>query len=392
MSLVLASVGQFWKRAMGFVLGRWRINPPYFLSDIYTVLLVASSCLKHIPISNKLRLVFDPQRIGLPLKYKRSIKREVKRPHPHYPEIRQMRRLLVKLVQALSDGLRLQIDSRVTVNFVDIGRVLTGRCESVVEPRYGKKESHGCVDKLGKLWDMKCDTEHLEGLNWDLTVFESEEPNMYYVGNGKIVIHTQILNSYTEEELVAFLAHEVGHGVAMHPEGHPFLPLLALIGLIPCTSGFWCCAIFVRLCDLLLYSCRRMELEAHYIGLMLMAAAGYDPRLVPHVLQKLPHNDDDKYYLDTTHPSAGRIVEMVSQDTVMDRALKIYEQVQTGSRSIELECPAAEVEAWWEPSTVKEAFNRGVNNRQFDWGLASDVCFTRLRSAFRILLIYLNLY
>ncbi|GER25316.1 peptidase family M48 family protein [Striga asiatica] len=150
----------------------------------------------------------------------RLIKREVRRPHPHYPEARHMQRF-VKFIRALSDGLRLQSDSRVTV----------------------------------------------------------------------------------------------GHGVAMHPEGNLFFPLLAS-GVVQCLCVYATCCF--------------TPAEAHYIGLMLMAAAGYDPRLVPHVHQKLYHQDYDKYYLDTTHPSAGRIVEMVSQDTVMDRAVKIYEQVQAG--------------------------------------------------------------
>ncbi|KAJ0782519.1 putative peptidase M48 [Helianthus annuus] len=32
---------------------------------------------------------------------------------------------------------------------------------------------------------------------------------------------------------------------------------------------------------------RRMEIEADYIGLLLMASAGYDPRVAPKVFEKL---------------------------------------------------------------------------------------------------------
>ncbi|GER29859.1 mitochondrial metalloendopeptidase OMA1 [Striga asiatica] len=336
MSLVLASVGQFWKRAMGFVLGRWLKTPPYFLSDIYTLMLVASSSLKHIPISNKLRLVFYPEKIaakiGILIKYYNPhlrIVREAATLDPDIPEATYLLRLLVKLVRALSDGLRLQRDCRVSVTYVDREKVVRGRCEQVVAPRYGKKENYqDCVDN--KIWDLKYDTEHLEGLNWNLTVVEAGKPKLYYIDNGQIVIHTATLYGPGDEELAADLAHEVGHGVAMHADGgNPWLTFWALIGLIPCTSGFWFGAIFVRLCGFTLYSLRRMELEAYYIGLMLMASAGYDPRLVPPFIQEL-QSICHKYYMDTTHPTPGRIAEMLSQDTVMDRALKIYEQVQAG--------------------------------------------------------------
>lgn len=40
----------------------------------------------------------------------------------------------------------------------------------------------------------------------------------------------------------------------------------------------------------------RMELEANYIGLMLMASAGYDPRQVPLFYKK---DELDDYFLDS---------------------------------------------------------------------------------------------
>ncbi|CAA0818631.1 Homeobox-leucine zipper protein ATHB-14, partial [Striga hermonthica] len=262
MSLVLASVGQFWKRGMGLVLDRWRRNPPYFLSDIYTLMLVASSNLKHIPISDKLRLVFYPEKIaakiGILVKY-------------HKPELRNHREAAATLDADIPEATE---------------KVVTGRCEHDVVAR--KKENQEDYFDNKKLWDLKYDTEHLEGLNWDLTVVESGEPKVYYTDNGRIVIHTATLYGPRDDELAALLAHEV--------------------------IGFWFGAILVRLCGFALYSCRRMELEAYYISLMLMASAGYDPRLVPPFIREL-ESIGDKYYMDTTHPTPGRVAEMLSQDT-----------------------------------------------------------------------------
>ncbi|CAA0813591.1 Peptidase family M48 family protein [Striga hermonthica] len=207
-----------------------------------------------------------------------------------------------------------------------------GKTEPVVVPGYGENESRELVDKPRKLWGVGFNTEHLERMVWDLTVTNSDHNNAFYCGNGKIAMDDcWVYLANTDEELATTLAHEIGHGVAMHIEGHPhfaFLPLL----LIPWTSFFWAPVIFLRVCDLMLYVERRHELEAWYIGLMLMASAGYDPRLVPDIVKKteIEWADHYKYLLDTTHPCLGRVAEMMSQETVMDKAVKIYEKVRAG--------------------------------------------------------------
>ena len=56
----------------------------------------------------------------------------------------------------------------------------------------------------------------------------------------------------------------------------------------------------------------RMEMEADYIGMMLMASAGYDPRIAPRVYEKLGKVAGDstlKDYL-STHPS-GRSLDSI---------------------------------------------------------------------------------
>ncbi|GER48943.1 alpha/beta-Hydrolases superfamily protein, partial [Striga asiatica] len=119
----------------------------------------------------------------------------------------------------------------------------------------------------------------------------------------------------------------VRHGVAMHPEGYCFFTLLASIGLIPCTSIFWCCAIFVLLVHHIYYICRRA----------IIGFAGWNSKHIGWIRSKTSsaisrkfESIEDIRYMDTTHPSPGRVIEMLSQDTVMDRALEIYEQVQAG--------------------------------------------------------------
>ncbi|KAK2993384.1 hypothetical protein RJ640_007643 [Escallonia rubra] len=71
---------------------------------------------------------------------------------------------------------------------------------------------------------------------------------------------------------------------------------------------------------------QRRELEADYIGLMIIASAGYDPRVDPIFYKSLP-----EVSYSSTHPSRSRRSEMLNRPEVKGKAVAIYEQVQAGS-------------------------------------------------------------
>ncbi|GKG00862.1 mitochondrial metalloendopeptidase OMA1-like protein isoform X2, partial [Tanacetum coccineum] len=68
---------------------------------------------------------------------------------------------------------------------------------------------------------------------------------------------------------------------------------------------------------------------ADYIGLMLMASAGYDPRLAPKVYEKLSKVGSQipsfLHYL-TTHPSGKNRSKALSKAWVMQEALSNYRE------------------------------------------------------------------
>lgn len=74
-------------------------------------------------------------------------------------------------------------------------------------------------------------------------------------------------------------------------------------------------------------------MEADYIGLLLLASAGYDPMVAPGVYKKLSRiaGGSAKWedYL-STHPSGEKRVENLSQAKVMEEALSIYRDVKQG--------------------------------------------------------------
>ncbi|KAI3886034.1 hypothetical protein MKX03_003615 [Papaver bracteatum] len=78
--------------------------------------------------------------------------------------------------------------------------------------------------------------------------------------------------------------------------------------------------------------CGRREKEADYIGLLLLASAGYDPRCAPQVYEKFDELEELGElgssllgYL-TTHPSGKTREQLLSQDKVMKEAISIYKE------------------------------------------------------------------
>lgn len=78
--------------------------------------------------------------------------------------------------------------------------------------------------------------------------------------------------------------------------------------------------------------CHRMEMEADYIGLLLMASAGYDPRIAPTVYERLGKVTGDSALRDylSTHPSGKKRAQLLAEAKVMEEALAIYREVRTG--------------------------------------------------------------
>ena len=62
-------------------------------------------------------------------------------------------------------------------------------------------------------------------------------------------------------------------------------------------------------------------MEADYIGLMLMASAGYDPRVAPEVFKKIGHTDKTSPW-----PTGSKRAEFLNKSKVMGEALDVYEE------------------------------------------------------------------
>ncbi|KAI3942333.1 hypothetical protein MKW92_041470, partial [Papaver armeniacum] len=70
------------------------------------------------------------------------------------------------------------------------------------------------------------------------------------------------------------------------------------------------------------------EKEADYIGLLLLASAGYDPRGAPQVYEKLA--DGESWSMDSTHPPGKKRAQLLSREKVMKEALDMYMESNSG--------------------------------------------------------------
>lgn len=131
-------------------------------------------------------------------------------------------------------------------------------------------------------------TSHLEGYNFEILVVNEPVVNASAFLGGKIVVFTGLMEHFRKDaEIATIIAHEMAHVVARHDAEKAtktvglkiierILRMFAKPDRVDTLSSHY----------LWLPLCRRLEIEADYIGLLLMASAGYDPRVAPRVYMR----------------------------------------------------------------------------------------------------------
>jgi len=151
---------------------------------------------------------------------------------------------------------------------------------------------------------------------WEYAVVRSRQVNAFCLPGGKVVVYTGILPvAETEDGLATVLGHEIGHALAHHGAERMAQQQLVRLGQLAVASS---------LSDLdprqqrevmallgagsqfgiLLPFSRKHESEADHIGLLLMAAAGYDPHEAIHFWQRMERiGGGRRLEFTSTHPS-----------------------------------------------------------------------------------------
>ncbi|KAF3620151.1 putative DEAD-box ATP-dependent RNA helicase 7-like [Capsicum annuum] len=266
-----------------------------------------------------------------------------------HPESVRVRLIATEIIEALQRGLRKEqvwTDLHYASNAVESGETNGGHetlmalSDSNPEAKWNKADE--ILDdswvqqsrKKGQEKGSEAATGHIEGLKWEVLVVNDPVVNAFCLPGGKIVVFTGLLEHFrTDAEIATIIGHEVGHAVARHAaEGITKNLWFAIIQLVlyqfvmPDVVNTMS-ALFLRL-----PFSRRMEMEADYIGLLLMASAGYNPRIAPSVYEKLGKISGESALRDylSTHPSGKKRAQLLAQAKVMDEALTIYREVQAG--------------------------------------------------------------
>uniref|UniRef100_A0A7N0U6F5 Peptidase M48 domain-containing protein n=1 Tax=Kalanchoe fedtschenkoi TaxID=63787 RepID=A0A7N0U6F5_KALFE len=180
----------------------------------------------------------------------------------------------------------------------------------------------------------KSATQHLDGLKWEVLVVNEPIVNAFCLPGGKIVVFTGLLEHFrTDAEIATIIGHEVAHAVARHSaEGITKNLWFAILQLILYQFVMPDLVNTMSTLFLRLPFSRRMEMEADYIGLLLIASAGYDPRVAPKVYEKLGQVTGESALRDylSTHPSGKKRAQLLAQAKVMEEALTIYREVAAG--------------------------------------------------------------
>ncbi len=175
--------------------------------------------------------------------------------------------------------------------------------------------------------------------NWEVVVFQDEDPNAFALPGGKIGVHTGILKVATNQhQLATVIAHEIAHVLANHGGERVSQQLVVQTGmdLVQAVAdphsrtgqlAMAALGIGTQFGILLPYS-RLQESEADLYGLDLMARAGFDPRESTALWRNMSRASGGKQppaFL-STHPShSSRIQDLSAR---MGRAMQWYEQAQ----------------------------------------------------------------
>ncbi len=187
--------------------------------------------------------------------------------------------------------------------------------------------------------------EAAKSFDWEVTVIKDDNTkNAWALPGGKIAVYTGIFPmAKTEAGLAAIMGHEVIHALAQHGAERMSQGLVAQVGMSAAAIllstqggnpalgqlGMQAMGLGVQAGVLLPFS-RKHESEADYVGVLLAADAGYDPRESINIWQRMAAaSGESPPEFFSTHPAhETRISDLKGW---MPEAMAIFEQSQKAS-------------------------------------------------------------
>lgn len=176
--------------------------------------------------------------------------------------------------------------------------------------------------------------------NWDVALFQKDEPNAFALPGGKVGVYTGIFNvARNQDQLAAVVAHEIGHVISRHHDERITRQMEAqtAVGLAGAILGSRYGANVGNAVSqygaagaqalFLLPNSRVQESEADVVGQQLMAKAGFDPRQAVNLWQNMISASQSRppTFL-STHPDPQSRLNELSQRA--GSLMPAYEQAQ----------------------------------------------------------------
>lgn len=170
--------------------------------------------------------------------------------------------------------------------------------------------------------------------NWEFLVLQSKDVNAFCLPGGKVVVFTGLFSYvHNDGELATILGHEIGHAIARHTGerlSHTYIETaggqalsiaLSVTGIPDVIGPIY--SLGTGLGIDLPYS-RTQEYEADHIGLILMAKAGYDPKMAIIFWERFSKESNygpvKEFFV--THPMGEKRLEELKK--LLPEAEKVY--------------------------------------------------------------------
>jgi predicted Zn-dependent protease len=178
---------------------------------------------------------------------------------------------------------------------------------------------------------------------WEIAVFRDPSANAFALPGGKIGVNTGLLEiATTQDQLAAVIGHEVGHVLANHSnerlsQEYAVDIVLSLLYSFFADESKISDDIAIKALGLgaqfgvLLPFSRTHESESDFIGLELMAQAGFDPRQSVTLWRNMERaSETQSLEFLSTHPSHDTRIEDLKAN--LDQAMQLFESARAQGR------------------------------------------------------------
>ena len=168
--------------------------------------------------------------------------------------------------------------------------------------------------------------------DWDVNVIQSDQANAFCLPGGKMAVYTGLVPvAENEHAMAVVMGHEISHALLRHGAQRMAQQKLSQVGqmagamsgmdpqqqqMVMAAMGY----------GYLLPYARTHETQADYVGLMLAAAACYDPREAVPLWERMSaaSGGQSPPEFQSTHPNPGTRIQNL--ESLMPKALEFYER------------------------------------------------------------------